>query len=185
MVTRCLITLLVVINCAPTLATAQEESEQDSAVVPPSPHPILGLWLVTMAGQTGQVTFTADGSATVSLAPIQYGAPGKVQTGPAIGTWEAMGETGATFTVVQRFWSERGGVVLGSATTTGYVVLNGAADTLLDDGTLTTIILRDAKGRIISVRAADANAPFLTATRPTASESEAAPASELSLRRQP
>lgn len=170
-----LIALVVVAGGAPTPATAQRESGFDTLdALPPLTHPIVGTWLATMGNQTGHATFTADGTVTMSLAPIHYDDPGMVHTSPAIGTWEPMGDTGATFTVVQRIWPERGDVALGTATITGYVVLDDVSDTLLDDGRLTTIILRDEAGGIVSVRTADTSAPFLTATRRPATEIEAA-----------
>jgi hypothetical protein len=171
-----LLALLVVANAVPTLVTARQESQGDRAnVLPPTAHPIIGSWLATMGGQTGRMTFGADGSVKANLAPLQYSAPGAFQASPAIGAWEEIGETGATLTVVQRFWDERSGASVGTATITGYVAIDPAGTTLTDDGTLTTITLRNAEGSIVSVEAADANAPFLTATRLAVGENRAHP----------
>lgn len=160
-----LIALLMTVCVTPTLALAQSERKSASGQMLPVTHPVVGSWRATVGLQSGRITFADDGTVHMSLAPLQYDDPGMVNSGPASGTWEAIGETGAMFTVVQQFWTKRGERLLGTATITGFVAIDCSGDRLIDDGALTTIILRDAEGHIGSVRAATATTPYLSATR--------------------
>jgi hypothetical protein len=135
-------------------------------------HPLVGNWSeITGAGVVPAV-FNADGTVTMRFPDVTLGNHGNAFVSGGTGTWEPVGTQGAVYTVVRPV-SHANGLDLGTITIQGYLKLGMDGTTFTDDGRLTIVTTRNARGAISSVTEGSRYAPVITATRIEAGAFEA------------
>lgn len=108
--------------------------------------------------------FGADGSLVMRFPDVELSRQGTSFISGGFGTWEPVGDQAAVYTVV-RAVSHANGVDLGTMTIQGYLTLSPDGLSFTDDGRLTTVTRRDARGTILSVTGANETAPAAVASR--------------------
>jgi hypothetical protein len=127
-------------------------------------HPVVGSWSeVTEAGVI-PVDFYADGTVTMRFPDVILGNQGNSFISGGTGTWQPVGQQAAVYTVV-RMVSHANGIDLGTITIQGYLKVSMDGTTFTDDGLLTIVTTRDARGAINSVTGTNSSAPPSIATR--------------------
>jgi hypothetical protein len=129
-----------------------------------APHPLVGSWEETTTDGVVPMVFGADGAVTMQFPDTTLSSHGTSFVSGGAGTWEPVGTQGATYTVV-RLVSHANGINLGTITIQGYLVLSADGSTFRDDGQLTVVTTRNAKGVITSVTGLSATTPPSIATR--------------------
>jgi hypothetical protein len=135
-------------------------------------HPLVGSWSETTGDGVVPAIFNADGTVTMRFPDVTLGNHGNAFVSGGIGTWEPVGQQGAAYTVV-RLVSHANGIDMGTITIQGYLKVSMDGTTFTDDGRLTIVTTRNAKGVISSVTGGIAGAPLITATRVEAGAFEA------------
>lgn len=132
-----------------TRAGAQDASADRAS------HPLTGVWLAManpMLPENPAVptpsVFAADGVVVLSFPVSDVGQDGPVLTSSAVGTWEPDGPRRGHFTAVQTM-SGVDGAYLGSVTIDGYPEVSDDGQTFIDDGSISTVTLRDPAGAVV------------------------------------
>lgn len=143
--------LLLNAGVSPTMALRSSmASAKVTAMVDFSDHPMVGTWLARTPGGPALSIFSADGSVVMGVQPTAAGPHGVAFVSSEVGTWEPIGERAVHFTAVQVF-SDIDGRFVGTITIDGYPVVSEDGQTLFDDGTQSTVTLRDASHAVIDV----------------------------------
>ena len=119
-------------------------------------HPLTGTWLA-MANPpiaddpqfAAPSRFAADGTVLLVFPATQKGPQGPMHASPAMGVWEPDGDRRGRFTAVQPI-SAPDGAFLGTVTIDGFPEVSEDGQTFVDDGSRTTVTMRDAGGAIVS-----------------------------------
>ena len=135
-------------------ATARGSALAQTAPVDHSDHPLTGAWLA-MANPplpedpqfAAPSWFGADGSVLLSF-PISQRGPNGVQFNSSpVGTWEPHDEQTGHFTATQML-SDAHGAYLGTVTIDGFPHVSEDGQLFIDDGSLTTVTIRDPAGAV-------------------------------------
>lgn len=121
-----------------------------------SGHPLAGTWMASANPPLpddpqfpAPSLFAADGTVLLVFPPSQVGPQGLFLNAPVMGTWEPDGDRRGHFTAVQ-LMSAPDGTFLGSVTIDGFPKVSEDGMTFIDDGSRTTITMRDAAGMIVN-----------------------------------
>ncbi|MFT4039351.1 MAG: alpha/beta hydrolase, partial [Thermomicrobiales bacterium] len=139
-----------------TLAGLSRANRAAAQAVDYSDHPLCGTWLA-MANPPlpedpqfpSPALFAADGTALIVHPATQRGPQGVVFGSPVMGMWEPDGDRTGHFTVVQLL-SDAAGAFTGTITIDGWLEVGADDQSLLDDGSRTSVTFRDASNLIVN-----------------------------------
>ena len=133
-------------------------SVQGQGALSTANHPLTGMWLAMANPANAQnppfaapSLFAADGTVVLSFIPADIGMDDKLLfQGSPMGVWEPYDERTGHFTAVQAL-ADATGKLVGSVTIDGHPKVSEDGLTFIDDGSLVTITIRDAAGKVVTV----------------------------------
>jgi hypothetical protein len=121
-------------------------------------HPLTGMWLAMANPARAEdpkfpapSLFATDGTVVLGFVPAEIGMNGAIQfPGSPMGVWEPYDEHTGHFTAVQAI-ADMTGKLVGSVTIDGHPHVSDDGAAFVDDGSLVTVTIRDAAGKVVTV----------------------------------